>query len=135
MQGAYYSDSNTATAADNILDGSNSGTQITYAPYTSQQSKLSFDISTTNPARTDRLNLNGHLHTTRLSLSDAAPVVFSIVPNGNSSVNGIYNCSLPVSVFNALYNYIGNGKTVVQDYYDGGGMYTFRSVKTVHTAT
>ena len=47
---------NTATAADNILDGSNSGTQITYAPYTSQQSKLSFDTSTTNPTRTDRLN-------------------------------------------------------------------------------
>lgn len=59
-------DTNTATAADNILDGSNSGTQITYAPYTSQQSKLSFDTSTTNPTRTDRLNLNGHLHATKL---------------------------------------------------------------------
>ena len=57
---------NTATAADNILDGSNSGTQITYKPYTSQQSKLSFDTSTTNPTRTDRLNLNGHLHATKL---------------------------------------------------------------------
>ena len=57
---------NTATAADNILDGSNSGTQITYAPYTSQQSKLSFDTSTTNPTRSDRLNLNGHLHATKL---------------------------------------------------------------------
>ena len=59
-------DTNTATAADNILDGSNSGTQITYKPYTSQQSKLSFDTSTTNPTRTDRLNLNGHLHATKL---------------------------------------------------------------------
>ena len=57
---------NTATAADNILDGSNNGTQITYKPYTSQQSKLSFDTSTTNPTRTDRLNLNGHLHATKL---------------------------------------------------------------------
>jgi len=28
------SDNNTATATDNILDGSNSGTAITYAPYT-----------------------------------------------------------------------------------------------------
>lgn len=59
-------DTNTATAADNILDGSNSGTEITYKPYTSQQSKLSFDTSTTNPTRTDRLNLNGHLHATKL---------------------------------------------------------------------
>ena len=57
---------NTATAADNILDGSNSGTEITYKPYTSQQSKLSFDTSTTNPTRTDRLNLNGYLYATKL---------------------------------------------------------------------
>lgn len=57
---------NTATAADNILDGSNSGTQITYKPYTSQQSKLSFDTSNTNPTKTDRLNLNGYLYATKL---------------------------------------------------------------------
>ena len=57
---------NTATAADNILDGSNSGTQITYKPYTSQQSKLSFDSSNTEPTRTDRLNLNGYLYATKL---------------------------------------------------------------------
>lgn len=58
--------SNTATAADNILDGSNSGTEITYKPYTSQQSKLSFDTSSTNPSRSDRLNLNGYLYATKL---------------------------------------------------------------------
>ena len=57
---------NTATAADNILDGSNSGTEITYKPYASQQSKLSFDTSNTNPTRTDRLNLNGYLYVTKL---------------------------------------------------------------------
>ena len=64
----YYKDTNTnsASAADNILDGSNSGTTITYAPYTSQQSKLSFDTSTTNPTRTDRLNINGYLYGTKL---------------------------------------------------------------------
>ena len=61
-----WNNTNTATAADNILDGSNSGTQIKYAPYTSQQSKLSFDTSNTNPTRSDRLNLNGHLHATKL---------------------------------------------------------------------
>lgn len=56
----------TATAVDNILDGSNSGTAITYKPYTSQQSKLSFDTSASNPSRTDRLNLNGKLYATDL---------------------------------------------------------------------
>ena len=64
--GTWQTPPNTATAADNLLDGSNSGTQITYAPYTSQQSKLSFDTSTTNPTRTDRLNLNGYLYATKL---------------------------------------------------------------------
>lgn len=57
---------NTASAVDNILDGSNSGTAITYAPYSGQQAKLSFDVSTTDPTRTDRLNLNGNFHATNL---------------------------------------------------------------------
>ena len=59
-------DTNTATAADDILDGSNTGTEVKYSPYTSQQSKLSFDTSTTDPTRTDRLNLNGYLYATKL---------------------------------------------------------------------
>ena len=63
---SYTVDTNTATAADNILDGSNSGTEITYAPYSTQQSKLSFDTSSTAPSRTDRLNLNGYLYATKL---------------------------------------------------------------------
>jgi hypothetical protein len=58
-------DTNTATATDNILDGSNIGTAITYAPYAAQQAGiLSFDTSSTTPTRTDRLNLNGKLYTT-----------------------------------------------------------------------
>lgn len=61
-----WANDNTASATDNILDGSNSGTAITYAPYSSQQSKLSFDTSTTNPTRTDRLNINGYLYGTKL---------------------------------------------------------------------
>lgn len=58
---------NTASAVNNILEGSNSGTAIKYAPYAAQQaSLLSFDISTTNPTLATRLNLNGHLYATRL---------------------------------------------------------------------
>lgn len=59
-------DTNTASAIDNILHGSNSGTAITYAPYTEQEDKLSFDTSDDDPIRDDRLNLNGHLHATKL---------------------------------------------------------------------
>ena len=62
----YVANRDTASATDNILDGSNSGTAITYAPYNIQQSKLSFDTSSTNPDRTDRLNLNGYLYATKL---------------------------------------------------------------------
>ena len=70
-------DTDTATAADNILDGSNNGTQITYAPYAAQQSKLSFDTSTTAPTRTDRLNLNGSLYATKFNVAGKAAVQYN----------------------------------------------------------
>jgi len=57
---------NTASAADGILQGSNIGTEIMYKPYETQQNILSFDTSSTDPVRTDRLNLNGALHATQL---------------------------------------------------------------------
>ena len=76
----------TATAADNILDGSNSGTAITYAPYSSQQSKLSFDTSTTNPTRTDRLNLNGYFYATKI-YSDGEEIITKAVTIRDWTVN------------------------------------------------
>lgn len=72
-----FTDTNTATAADNILHGSNNGTQITYAPYAAQQSKLSFDTSTTAPTRTDRLNLNGYLYATKFNVAGKAAVQYN----------------------------------------------------------
>ena len=66
-----------ATAADNILHGSNNGMQITYAPYAAQQSKLSFDTSTTAPTRTDRLNLNGYLYATKFNVAGKAAVQYN----------------------------------------------------------
>jgi len=77
-------DTNTASATANILDGSNSGTAITYAPYSAQQSKLSFDTSTTAPTRTDRLNLNGHLYSTTISPIKAAHGFFSAASYGGT---------------------------------------------------
>ena len=72
-----WNDTNTAAAADNILHGSNNGTQITYAPYAAQQSKLSFDTSTTAPTRTDRLNLNGYLYATKFNVAGKAAVQYN----------------------------------------------------------
>ena len=66
-----------ATAADNILHGSNNGMQITYAPYAAQQSKLSFDTSTTAPTRTDRLNLNGYLYATKFNVAGKVAVQYN----------------------------------------------------------
>ena len=74
---AWRSDANTATAVDNILDGSNNGMQITYAPYAAQQSKLSFDTSTSAPTRTDRLNLNGYLYATKFNVAGKAAVQYN----------------------------------------------------------
>lgn len=69
-------DTNTATAADNILDGSNSGTQITYAPYaaaTATSTWVGTDanagklyLGTQAPSKTTRLNYNGYLYATKL---------------------------------------------------------------------
>jgi len=56
----------TATAVDDILKGSNSGTAITYAPYTSRQDKLCLYTGTTAPNGETRLNLNGYLYATKL---------------------------------------------------------------------
>lgn len=67
---------NTATAADNILKGSNSGTEITYAPYSSDtatQTWVGTDanggklyLGTQNPTKTNRLNFNGYLYAKKL---------------------------------------------------------------------
>ena len=60
----------TANATDGIwyLTGTNGTNAVTYAvaPYSSQQSKASFDTSSTNPTRNDRLNYNGYLYATKL---------------------------------------------------------------------
>jgi len=97
------SSSNTATAADNILDGSNSGTQITYAPYQSQQSKLSFDTSTTTPTRTDRLNLNGNFYATNVyagstKLTGNTGTVTSVSAGTGLSISGTASTTPTVNV-------------------------------------
>ena len=113
------SDTNTASAADNILDGSNSGTVITYAPYTTQQSKLSFDTSTTNPTRTDRLNLNGYLYATKL-YSNGSEVLTSqwsakniVGASATATTNG--------SATNPFLNLIENGAVRSKHQINGAG--------------
>ena len=81
-------DTNTATAEDDILDGSNIGTQITYKPYTTQQSKLSFDTSSNNPERTDRLNLNGNLYVTNINSPQSVYTISSLSTVAGSATSG-----------------------------------------------
>ena len=60
---------NTATHADGIMDGSNSGTEVSYQPYTTDQSANAAPrlYTTTNvPTGTSRLNLAGYFWTTRI---------------------------------------------------------------------
>ena len=62
-------DTNTATAADDILDGSNSGTQITYAPYATNQAASAsprFYNTSDNPSGSGRLNVSAYFYATRL---------------------------------------------------------------------
>lgn len=62
-----FKGTNTASMTSSIMQGSNSGTVLTYVPYTTQQAALlSFDTSTTNPVLNTRLNLNGYLWATKL---------------------------------------------------------------------
>jgi len=76
-------DTDTATAADDILNGSNTGTQITYAPYTtSQAANLKFYTHATNPTGTSRLNLGGYFYATQLY--DAGVRVL----NANADIDG-----------------------------------------------
>ena len=64
-----FSSTNTASAVSDILEASNSGTVITYKPYTTNQSASSTPrlyTHATNPTGTSRLNLSGYLYATRL---------------------------------------------------------------------
>lgn len=104
-----WTDNNTATAANNILAGSNSGTQITYAPYSGVDSTWVNTESnggklysgTENPAQSTRLNYNGHLHATNLYegsnrvLTSASTYVTDVKINNVSVVSSkVANISL-----------------------------------------
>lgn len=60
-----FTPSNTATAADDILDGSNTGTEIKYAPYSSKGAGHLY-TGTTNPSSANRLNYDGYFYATKL---------------------------------------------------------------------
>jgi hypothetical protein len=75
-------DTNTATAADNILDGSNIGTEITYAPYATNQAASAtprFYNTTDDPSGSSRLNVSAYLYATRLYDSGSRVVTASTI--------------------------------------------------------
>lgn len=92
----------TANATDGIWDvtGTNGTNAVTYAvaPYSSQQSKASFDTSTTNPTRSDRLNYNGYLYATKL-YSGGSEVLTS-----HQSLSGYIPKSTLSGVYDIMYS-------------------------------
>ena len=81
----------TYTVGDGLLDGNinaNSSNKITFEPYSTQQSKLSFDTSSTAPSRTDRLNLNGYLYATKLYSANSEVITASSIPVTDVQLNG-----------------------------------------------
>ena len=103
-------DNNTATAADNILDGSNSGTQITYAPYSSTTATSTwvgtdgnagkFYLGTVNPSKSTRLNYNGYLYATKLYSNNTEVSVVGHTHNyaGSSSAGGVANSAKEINM-------------------------------------
>ena len=109
--------SDTASAVDNILDGSNTGTAITYAPYAAQQAKLSFDTSSTNPTRSDRLNLNGYLYATKLYSGGAEVLTAHQTVNGmtfnwTNGTNTVLTAYDPLTAADTLTFTQGTGITL-----------------------
>ena len=99
----------TANATDGIWDvtGTNGTNAVTYAvgPYSSQQSKASFDTSTTNPTRSDRLNYNGYLYATKL-YSGGSEVLTS-----HQSLSGYIPKSTLSGAYDIMYSSAANTPT------------------------
>jgi hypothetical protein len=115
--------SNTATHADGIMDGSNSGTEVSYSPYTritTTGSATNAGVShtdnsgvlytgTINPALSTRLNYNGYLYAKKL-YSEGSEVLTSFTETD------------PIFVAHTAYN-IANGTGRLQN--DGAGNWSY----------
>lgn len=98
-------DTNTASAANNILYGSNSGTTITYAPYASSTATSAWVANSINagklylgkenPFSTTRLNYNGYLYGTKL-YSGGKEVITDISEklDKNAAITGATKCKI-----------------------------------------
>lgn len=107
----------TANATDGIWDitGTNGTNAVTYAvgPYSSQQSKASFDTSTTNPTRSDRLNYNGYLYATKLYSGGSA--VLTSVSKSDIGLGNVAN----LDQSKAIKSITRNGTTFTYTALDG----------------
>ena len=126
--GAFtFSATNTASAVDNILDGSNSGTAITYAPYASNTATSTWVgnntnagklyLGTVNPSKTTRLNYNGYLYGTKL-YSGGSEVLTSHQTIYNLTLKGAGTAVTtfdPNSAANSLDIVAGSNVTVTGD--------------------
>lgn len=81
----------TATSGGTLLsitpEGGTNSVKYTIAPYASQRATASFDISSTNPSRTDRLNYNGDFYATDLFGKNATGEMKKAVLEGDSRLS------------------------------------------------
>jgi len=92
-----YSDNNTATAADDILEGTNIDTEIKYAPWAvGDKAAGRLYSGTTDPTNTTRLNYDGYFYATKLYAGGAevgasqwtdVPASDYIRPTGDAGAN------------------------------------------------
>lgn len=119
-----WTDTNTATAADDILHGSNSGTQITYAPYDSKGAGHLY-TGDTDPSSTNRLNYDGYLYATTLKAVGSV----GVLPN---NVTG-YGASLTSEMLQIEGRSTTTGDVAYTQYYNnriektmyGGNLYEY----------
>lgn len=81
----------------------NSGT-TRYTSYTTSQAFLSFDTSSTNPSITTRINLNGNLNPTKLTINEAPSYGYGI----NISTTNAYSIGIQ-SIGYSAFNFISTG--------------------------
>jgi len=96
---AYIANTNTATHADGIMDGSNSGTEVSYDPYTrittdsgggtNDVNNSSNDgvlyTGTIDPTDTTRLNYNGAFHSTTVKTTKVEVETWKIEKDGSTN--------------------------------------------------
>ena len=123
----------TATAADDIFHGSNSGTAITYAPYSSDTATSTwvttaanggkFYLGTQNPAVSSRLNFNGDLYAKTLTAIQGIDTSSLTIKSTNRTKIYLYSDGLSVGDIDSFLGTLYGDGSIKKSY--SGGQYEY----------